>query len=58
MGLWMPILRIVPTAPDVREVNKMNLIGGFLLNWIVVTTEPTNRTERRQKAKTGSFRRQ
>jgi hypothetical protein len=36
----------------------MKLAVGFLLNVWLVFAEASNRNERRQKAKTGSFRRQ
>jgi len=36
----------------------MKLAKGFLLNVWLVFAEATNRSERRQKAKVGSFRRQ
>lgn len=32
------------------------LVAGFLLNFYVVFTEPTNRNQRRQQAKIGSYR--
>ena len=35
----------------------MKVLTGFLLNTLIIFTDPTNRNERRQKAKTGSYRR-
>lgn len=36
----------------------MKVLTGFLLNTLIVFTEPSNRSERRQTAKIGSYRRQ